>query len=125
MAREATQCPYCGVQMSAEGESSLREPEPDFHEDPLCASPQRAAPYARPEAPEPLSEGGGSGVLLSMGLLLPGVAFLLFGMALALFATGDRLTLSWNAHYWWVFFFGAFPLLYYGWMALNELDERD
>lgn len=52
-------------------------------------------------------------------LLLPGIAFLLFGLALIFFSHDGVLSLRWNQHFAYYYFFGSVPLLLLGWRILK------
>ncbi len=57
--------------------------------------------------------------MVALLLLLPGVVFFLFGLALMLFSSDGILTLEWNQSLAMFYFLGAIPLLFLGWRALR------
>jgi hypothetical protein len=57
--------------------------------------------------------------MIALLLLLPGVVFFLFGLALILFSSEGVLTLEWNQSFAYFYFLGAVPLLFLGWRALR------
>lgn len=57
--------------------------------------------------------------MIALLLLLPGVVFFLFGLALTLFCSDGILTLKWNQNLAYFYFLGAVPLLYLGWRSLR------
>ncbi len=58
--------------------------------------------------------------MVALLLLLPGVVFFLFGLALILFANNGILVLRWNQSIAYFYFLGALPLLYLGWRAFRK-----
>ncbi|MDF2549092.1 MAG: hypothetical protein K0S07_159 [Chlamydiales bacterium] len=63
--------------------------------------------------------------LKAISFLLAGAFFLMFGLILALFSTDGKLTLSWNSQYWLFYLLGALPLLWFGWSALQRIEESE
>lgn len=57
--------------------------------------------------------------MIALLLLIPGVAFLLFGLAIMLFSRDGMLTLQWKQSFSLFYFIGAIPLLTLGWRALR------
>ena len=57
--------------------------------------------------------------LFALLLLLPGIVFLLFGIALLLFSKEGVFTLRWQQNFSYFYFIGALPLLYLGYKALK------
>lgn len=55
--------------------------------------------------------------MIALLLLLPGLVFSLFGIALILFSHEGLLSLQWNQNLAYFYFVGAAPLLYLGWRA--------
>jgi hypothetical protein len=138
----ATKCPYCGTDLSEHPASPFLSatPPPAPSEElvvtrrVVTAPPYNATPESPPSfqmAPDgpspPPKERSGSSLrtaVLPMLLLLPGAFFLLFGAILILFSSEGVLTLRWNAHYWAFYLAVALPLLYFGWRALDRVDEQ-
>jgi hypothetical protein len=59
--------------------------------------------------------------LVALLLLLPGVVFFLFGLALILFSNqAGVLVFQWNRNVAYFYFLGALPLLYLGWRVLGR-----
>lgn len=58
--------------------------------------------------------------MIALLLLLPGIVFSLFGLALTLFSQEGLLTLQWNQNLAYFYFVGAVPLLYLGWRAFRS-----
>ncbi len=139
-----TQCPYCGVDLTRDsGEKGEKASFSSF------ASPFQSAPTAvdasipKPpfsnisavsedewnhalgeegEAVESEEEVGFSTTrreMIALLLLLPGVVFFLFGLALFLFSSDGVLTLKWSQSFAYYYFIGAIPLLFLGWRALR------
>lgn len=52
-------------------------------------------------------------------LLLPGVVFFLFGLALVFFSNDGILRLQWNQSFAYFYLLGAAPLLYLGWRTFR------
>lgn len=57
--------------------------------------------------------------MFALLLLLPGIVFLLFGIALLLFSKEGVFTLRWQQNFSYFYFIGALPLLYLGYKALK------
>lgn len=140
----ATKCSYCGTDLVTQSSLLQEAPPPQFAPRSVAeAPPAPYSPYSIPRLveeravePEPQAEGvvqpvveaapvqtKSTSPLLPMFLLIPGVFFLLFGMIMFLFSRGGVLSLSWDAHYWFVYLGGALPLLYYGWRLLQKVEE--
>ncbi len=146
VALHLTQCPYCGVNLSKEPENmpynefaspfQSHGPSPGSHEG--IPSPPYANLFnkdmsvseeewdtALGEEGEPLKteEEDISTTtrreMIALLLLLPGVVFALFGLALLLFSSEGVLTLKWNQSFAYFYFMGAIPLLFLGWRALR------
>lgn len=83
-----------------EWNSSLNEEKKDVHEEDPSLAPKRE--------------------MIALLLLLPGVVFFLFGLALVLFSNNGVLVLRWNQDVAYFYFLGALPLLYLGWRAFRQ-----
>ncbi|MEZ5315297.1 MAG: hypothetical protein R3E91_03685 [Chlamydiales bacterium] len=57
--------------------------------------------------------------LIALLLLLPGVVFFLFGIVLMIFSSEGVLTLQWRQNFGYFYFFGALPLIFFGWHRLR------
>jgi hypothetical protein len=135
------QCPYCGVdltQPAAREESSFKGFGTPFQSAPRSDIPQ--SPYERSQTKDfavTVTEEEWNSTLnagkehpkqadasltakkemMAFLLLLPGIVFFLFGLALIFFSNEGILTLRWNQDVAYFYFLGAFPLLYLGWRA--------
>lgn len=142
----ATKCPYCGTELSegamhavappppyAPPESEpvvtrrVVTPPPPYNPTPLTEpTPSQPQPSAIEVPPPPKREVvvNSRAAILPMLLLLPGAFFMLFGAILILFSSDGTLTLRWNAHYWVLYLAFSLPLLYFGWRALERVEEQ-
>jgi len=146
----ATKCPYCGSDVSGL-EAPAPPPHQTSQPAPFAQAEDAAPPppytFTEPAAPEPLytpvieeedpvvEESAAEEVaaveeqttsyssVVPMFLLIPGAFFLLFGLILLLFAHDGVVTLSWNAHYWFVYLAIGAPLLYFGWRFLHRHER--
>lgn len=129
-------CPYCAVYLGPatitgyEEEEELAPPYKMEETQEVPASPFEAEkPVAKKEEyveDEPLvhqSNGEMSVVAIPMSLLLGGTVFFLFGIILYLFSREGVFTLHWNGEYWYLYQLLALPMLYFGWKALQRVDE--
>jgi cation transport ATPase len=135
------QCPYCGVDVTqpvAKDENTIfKGYGSPFQSAPKQEIPQ--PPYAKAQSQEfaVTEEEWNSTVnaekeaakeessvskkeLMALLLLLPGVVFSLFGLALCFFSSDGILTLQWNKNVAYFYFLGAAPLLYLGWRAFRN-----
>lgn len=136
-----SQCPFCGVDVTQppprDENSVFKGFGSPFQRAPNHEIPQ--PPYARglsqdvnvtddewnaalnDEKPEAKEEAAPSSKrhMIALLLLLPGVVFFLFGLALTLFSTDGILTLQWNQNVAYFYFLGSIPLLYLGWRAFR------
>lgn len=139
-----THCPYCGVDLAhaAKGvtaplfePTNPYQPPSSLHND--IPKPPYANLFAQTEAPvseaewrRALQDQSGEGEKeeseardlpssVTWLLLLPGLFFLLFGLALVFFSSEGVLTLRWNQSFAYFYFLSALPLLYLGWRALR------
>lgn len=62
--------------------------------------------------------------LFSLGSLLAGSVFFLFGIILFLFSKDGKLTLQWDADFWLYYLSISFILLFLGWKSLSNLEEE-
>jgi hypothetical protein len=128
-------CTYCGVYLSPatfpglqqeddipapmykpEGETSIpKSPYGEMFEEHSSHKSSQTSHQQLPAAPELIFEPLKS-VALSLGLLLGGSIFFLFGLILFLFSAEDTFTLQWNASYWYVYLLLSAPMLYFGWL---------
>jgi hypothetical protein len=140
----ATSCPYCSSDLSREEvDVSLPEQE-EIPEAPYQVQHEAALDPEQVESPfrfvgseeEPIEEEPVVGespppsegedllvVLKPMAMLLGGMVFLLFGLALFLFARNGVLTLNWNGSWWPFYLVTSLPMLFFGWRSLHEIDE--
>lgn len=58
--------------------------------------------------------------MMALLLVLPGIVFSLFGLALLFFSQEGVLTLQWNQNLAYFYFIGAAPLLYLGWRSFKS-----
>lgn len=146
VSKDAINCPFCGVYLRRD--EDLDNDYEDEEEDPLtppykminpietqAAVPQPPYPASEVIEQPPLSENSKKwnapigkltewkAVFVPILFLLSGSVFLIFGMILSLFSKGGILTLQWQGSLWIWYFVLAFPLLYFGWRTLKNLDE--
>ncbi|HRD55122.1 MAG TPA: hypothetical protein PLC42_01865 [Parachlamydiaceae bacterium] len=60
-------------------------------------------------------------IVLSVSLLLLGSLFFLFSLLMLFFGENGKLTLSWNANYWYLYALFSPFLLFLGWKKLRLL----
>ena len=63
--------------------------------------------------------------MIPLGALLGGSVFSLFSLVLLLFSEEGVFTLQWNGNYWYLYTLVGLPLLYFGWKALESVEEDD
>lgn len=137
-------CTYCGVDLGgATKEESQQAFEPAY---------KVVRPTGEPSIPEPAYRASGGaavadeqwnealngaegqkqmksqvsevkGWLAPLTMLLSGSVFFLFGFVLFLFSQDGVFTLRWNANFSVLYLVLAVPLLYYGWQALQKIEE--
>jgi len=133
-------CTYCGVYLSPatfpglqqdeeipapmykpEEETSIpKSPYGEMFEEHSAQKMSHAHHKQLPAAPELIFEPLKS-VALSLGMLLGGSVFLMFGLILFLFSAENTFTLQWDATYWYVYLLVSAPMLYFGWLrSRNE-----
>lgn len=139
VSRNLSRCPYCGVdlsspQPSAETPTKFVSPFQKAYQDESVPKP----PYqtqdfsvTKDEWNRALEGGEDEGEaeqpheptrrkeIIALLLLIPGVVFLLFGLALTFFSHEGTLTLQWNQSFAAFYYLGAIPLLILGWRALR------
>lgn len=145
----ATSCPYCGHELEPE-RAEVVDPEemevppapyklhsnqeqPDYAESPfrlvgsetIAQTAEEETPFKKEERQEEVvsSKTDPLDVLKTLSLLLGGMVFFLFGLALVLFSRNGVLTLHWNGNWWPFYLICSIPMLYIGWRSLHELDE--
>ncbi len=143
VSHHVAQCPYCGVDVrqpvARDEESLFKGFASPFQNVPQNGIPQ--PPYASNfnrdisvteeewnssfnEEKEIVDEEDSSLApkreMMALLLLLPGVVFFLFGLALTLFSNEGVLVLKWNQDIAYFYFLGAVPLLYLGWRAFRQ-----
>lgn len=140
-----SQCPYCGVDLTqptphnesqlfkgfaSPFQSSQRQdiPQPPYakvmSQDHSVSEKEWKAPlHEKKEEVEEESDErttfSTKREMVALLLLLPGVVFFLFGLALILFSNEGILTLQWNQNVAYFYFMGCAPLLYLGWRAFR------
>lgn len=118
-----SQCPYCGSDLNTPPQESGQVPKSPYGNQ-LFSKGFTVSDEEWDHALEKESEKE-EGIhaskrdVIALLLLLPGVVFLLFGMALFFFSSGGTLTLEWNQNLAYFYFVGAIPLLFLGWRALK------
>lgn len=135
---EAENCPYCGVYLSPTGNA-----EKDLHSPPYGKTQAEtpievpASPYATQEtvttdaAKAELPEKSGESfdlmknIIQPLLLLLAGSVFFIFGLALLLFSHNGVFTLRWNGSYWFLYLLLGVPMLFFGWLSLQQLREDE
>lgn len=136
------QCPYCGVDVTqppVRDENSLfrgfgspfqRAPNQEIPEPPYAREQTQdftvteeewssALNEEKSQAKEEGAPTSSKREMIALLLLLPGVVFFLFGLALTLFSTEGILALQWNQNVAYFYFLGSVPLLYLGWRAFR------
>ncbi len=124
--RDALNCPFCAVYLNREEEGDLSPPfRMDVNENEEEVESFDSEEEIKEEKPRwgSLSFSGWRGIVFSLILLMAGVFFLLFGFILTVFSENGFLTLQWNAHYWWVYFVLALPLLATGYLILRQTED--
>src|SRR5262249_8681466 len=131
-----SQCPYCGVDVTKPmpkdegtifkgyGSPFQSAPKQEIPEPPYARSQSNefavteeewtAAMKAEKEPAKQAAPASNKDLKVLL-LLLPGIVFFLFGMALVCFSTDGILALQWNQKVAYFYFLGAAPLLYLGW----------
>lgn len=61
--------------------------------------------------------------LIAMLMMLSGSVFFLFGIVLALFSKDGVFILQWNGSYWYAYLILAVPLLFFGWNAVQRMND--
>lgn len=137
-----SQCPYCGVdlnQPTPQNESQLFKgfaspfqsaqrqdiPQPPYAKVNSVSEMECSAPFHEKkeeikEESEEITAFSTKREMIALLLLLPGVVFFLFGLALILFSNEGILTLQWNQNVAYFYFIGCAPLLYLGWRAFQR-----
>lgn len=133
-------CQFCGVYLSPTsiyGQTIEEEEDyssPSHHiEDSLEDKPFTAHPYEekkdqnyqRSSEEKTLSLIPSSEfrhLLLTLGLLLFGSAFFLFGITLFLFSKDGSFILKWEGEYWFYYLILSVGLLFLGWKSLKDLE---
>lgn len=127
-------CPYCGVYLSPEEESSnslLKSPYPyrqseealTIPKPPYIAQEEEQQPEDDQRIAEEAEDNGSfevSDVILPLISLTSAAVFGLFALALTLFSNEGFLTLKWNADYWYIYAASAFLSLIVGWFSLRR-----
>jgi hypothetical protein len=125
---EFEKCPYCGCNLnqppsqahkSSLDESVLNPPYPAISKEFAVTKEEwdqaldESGEEKRPE------EKGYRNDLVAMIMLLPGVMFILFALALFLFSSEGVLQLQWKASFAYFYLMGAIPLLVFGFRSLR------
>lgn len=138
---DAESCPYCGVSvvpasLDSGGTGTSFMPSYTMGSAPDNTIPR--SPYSAKEtneeaeeAPKITSQEDEStapldefqNTLMATILLLTGSVFLLFSLALVLFAHDGVLTLQWDGSLWYLYALLALPLLFLGWRYFSKLDR--
>jgi hypothetical protein len=142
---DSESCPCCGVDLGSESED--RSPEKTF--EPTYKTVKSSTSSAVPEPVYRVNSAGAiadsewseaingekgqeeiktqvAGVrswLSPLVMLLSGSVFFLFGLVLFLFSVDGVFTLRWNANFSLLYLLGSVPLLYYGWNALEKIQD--
>ncbi len=143
--QHAEHCPYCGVDASKKIEEEnpfSRSRPPDSFKMDAFDENYPAPPYAgvksfsvsdnewnqaleNQEKEEPEEDEmdalakANKNEMIALLLLLPGIVFLLFALALFFFSHEGVLTLQWNQNFAYFYFIGAIPLIILGWKSLR------
>ncbi|MEC7838977.1 MAG: hypothetical protein VX777_02935 [Chlamydiota bacterium] len=138
-------CPFCGVYLSPSPSAQepinqqnsysppyvmeTEEPESDVPQSPYQDSHQQFSQEAvvreKSQLPSILPSDQMRQILFPLGLLLAGSGFFLFGLVLFLFSNNGSFTLQWNADNWYYYLVLSVAMLFFGWRALNEIDDDD
>ena len=124
-------CPYCDVYLGVEEGVAEKSSHEDHHA-PYNPEGQEEgksiadSPYQIniQEDEEESSSYSNKEVILTTAMLSSGVLFFLFGFVLYAFGEEGSLTLRWDASYWYIYFFGAIPLIFFGWRSLGTLNHE-
>lgn len=138
-------CPLCGVYIGADldrDDSKHRDFDEDLEPpyDPSLMQDQTIpdSPYVSQnltqdldnttdQSKEPIDQEKVSGdfkqLIMSLGLLMGGSVFFLFGFAVFLFAKHGVFTLQWNATYWIAYLLIGLILGFWGWRRLQAIEE--
>lgn len=118
---QLAQCPYCSVALTAP-----EAPLPAIQEAPaspygdISVSPEEwKAAMSKSEETSEAEESKTKNETLAFLMLLPGVVFLLFGLALMVCAKDGILMLEWRESFAYFYILGAVPLLLLGWRTLR------
>lgn len=133
-----TVCPYCGVDLSQDGHSSVDEVVfQNINSEKPSKTEVPASPYAHlfdNESKEekwniPIEENQDEEKkdsrptmkkeMIAMLLLLPGMFFLFFGLVLLFFSSDGLLTLIWKDNFAYFYFLGGIPLILFGFKSLK------
>jgi hypothetical protein len=137
-----SQCPYCGVDLTQPKEREESNVFQGFGS-PFQSAPDQnipQPPYARTQTKDFIVTEEEWNTTLNQGkeeskeedtapttkreiiaflLIMPGIVFFLFALALIFFSNKGVLTLQWNQNVAYFYFLGAIPLIYLGWRALR------
>lgn len=143
VSREIDNCPFCGVYLHAS------ETEEDFSWNPSYNPSPKTEEIPAPiyQIQQKASEEENQETLSSIDteesvkwvpsiselkqdvfpllFLMMGSVFFLFGVVLLLFSQNGTLTLQWQGHDGLYFLLFAFPLLFFGWKFLQQLETSD
>lgn len=138
---EMERCPYCGTALD-EAPAEAASFTPPYANEPLSERHIPEPPYSRTGGSslkqqhyiedaefvrkEPSSHNRSQlgSTFQSLGFILAGSIFLIFGFLLYLYSEKEFLILKWNTDHWPYFFFSALPMLYLGWKSLIQSEEN-
>jgi hypothetical protein len=143
VAREAENCPYCGVYLSPNvpevANTSPAKPLTPPYTIPTQANQKAlAAPYQPQNTQEdsegdseegdkevatPMESNDTKAVMIPLILLLAGSVLFIFGATLYLFSHNGVFTLRWNGDYWMYYLLLALPMLIWGWLSLGKIND--
>lgn len=134
---EEENCPYCAVYLGPapgeKGEQDILAPpyrlvDSDEEEQKVPESPY-AMENDQVEENESIdftpARKDFNQIVLPLSLLSAGTLFFLFGLILWLFSVDGTFTLTWNAHYWYVYSALALLMLFIGWKVLKNFEGAD
>lgn len=125
-------CPFCAVYVGPIGQEIKNSP---FRNNHAKNKDIPASPYAKEEVKEeaaveedsvsPAAFFTQESLFMPLVFLPAGSILLLFSIYMVLFSENGRLTLQWNADYWYIYFLLSLPMLGCGWWFLQGMREND
>ncbi len=122
-----TLCPYCGVDLTQKPDNgspfksfvSAKSPFEMAVSEEEWKKALEEEKEVPPKEKQEESQKETKQEMTALLLLLPGIVFLLFGLALILFSHDGVISLRWNQNVAYFYLIGALPLLYLGWRTFR------